>query len=67
VEVQVSWVDLEPARQFTVRQLLARLAEQLEHAKAQRVPESLDLLRAIDRQDFKGLGRVRRRVHLCAL
>jgi hypothetical protein len=50
--MEVAGVDLETARQLAVRELLAGLAEQLEHAQAQRVPQSLDLLRAIDRQDF---------------
>ena len=63
VEVEMARIDAETARQLPVRQLLAGLAQQLEHAQAERMPQGLDLLRAVDGENFERLGRGRRRVH----
>ena len=55
VEVQVAGIDVELLRQLAVGQALAALvAEHLEHTKAERMAERLELLGALDREDVVG-------------
>jgi hypothetical protein len=49
-------VDLEPLGELAVREHLVVLAEQLEHAQAQRVPERLQLLGLVNRQNAERLS-----------
>src|SRR5688500_18366067 len=56
VKVEVARVALEPLRELAVREHLVVLTEQLEHAKAQRVPERLQLLGPVDRENSERLS-----------
>ena len=56
MKVEVAGVDLEPLRELAVRQQLVVLTEQLEHAEPERVPERLQLLGPVDRQNAERLS-----------
>ena len=48
MEVEVPRIDAQALRQLPVRQLLVALAEDLEHAQAERVAERFQLVGAAD-------------------
>jgi hypothetical protein len=54
MEVKMPRVDAQPLRKLPVRQrTLLALPEHLEHTQPQRMAESLQLLRTIDREDVE--------------
>ena len=58
VEVKVARIDAEALCELAIGQrVLALAAEHLEHAQAQRVAESLELLGPLDREDVRGRRR----------
>ena len=65
MEVQVTRIDAQSLRELAIRHRRLGLAQRLEHAQAERMPERLELLGTVDDEDLRdrsglGVGRARR-------
>ena len=63
MEVEVPRIDVQALGELPVRQLLVVLAEQLERPEAERVPEGLQLLGPLDREEVLEGGPLALRCH----